>query len=186
MALSDRTKKFAIVITLKGIDYGELLEIGHKLECVLNAWNSPRWAFILHDMDINEYGEKKTPHYHLYMETEKVTRVSTIINQLAKRLELDTLAISCDKCNSTEGAIQYLIHLNDKDKYQYGLEEVKSNIEIDELSLIMSRPSHTFNADYILYEWEQSDYNLRVFINAIGIERYRLYRNTIRDLIGLR
>lgn len=186
MALSDRTKKFAIVISLKGIDYGELLEKGHDLEVVLNNWNCPRWAFILHDMDTNEYGEKKVNHYHVYLETQKVTRVSTIINQLAKRLNIDNLAISCDKCNSTEGAIQYLIHLNDKDKYQYGLEEVKSNIEPDELSLIMERPAHTFNADYIIYAWEESKGSLRVFINTVGIERYRLYRNTIRDLLGLR
>lgn len=191
MALSDRTKKINVVIGLKHLE-GDLMgqfDFRNEVRDMLIRWECPQFALILHDSDTKEDDDgnivPKFPHIHIYAELPKIKRLSTIINEISKWLKVDPFAVQIEKAVSMEGSVQYLIHKNDKDKYQYPIKEIVTNIDDEELALILARPAQTFNVDFILYAYENSR-NLSEFIKTIGIEKYRLYRNVIRDLCGLK
>ena len=89
----------------------------------LNALNTcKKYAYIFHDNDT------KTPHFHICCEFDNAKTMSSVI----KYLELD----SCSNVSlwNNKGALEYLIHLRQKDKYQYSSTLVKTknlNYEIE-------------------------------------------------------
>lgn len=104
-----QAKKFSLVvydkdILLNGIDYLKL--------------NKPliSYAYILHDKDINEDGNLKKIHYHLYLEFNN--RLSETI--LRKLFNTEIVQI----CKNTNYYISYFIHLYDIDKYQYDKNDI--------------------------------------------------------------
>lgn len=85
------------------------------LEKIKNEYD---YAAILHDKDVKEDGELKKPHYHVVLKF-KNPRWNTAL--------ADDLGITENyimKCDNFIKALQYLIHYNDLDKYQYSIEEV--------------------------------------------------------------
>ena len=183
MALSDRTQKVNFVISLKGMeDEGSKFEFKNLVYTALSSFNCPEFAFILHDLDTAEDGTLKTPHIHIYAKFQKVKRLGTFLNDLARALEINPLAISVEKCVSMESSVQYLIHKNDLEKYQYSMQEIVTNIPREELALLLDRPVEAFNVDFIIESWKASS-NQAEFVKRIGLERYRLYRNVIQDLV---
>lgn len=76
-------------------------------------------AFIYHDKDVD-----KKPHYHLlcFFPTQHS------LSAYAKKFEIEENNIQIIK--NKVGAIQYLIHKNNKDKYQYDINDICSNFDI--------------------------------------------------------
>lgn len=90
-------------------------------------------AFILHDKDtFTEEDQKKNPdykagtlkkaHYHVVLRFNQAVWSSAI----CKALEIEHTFI--EDCKRFENALQYLIHYNDQDKYQYSIDDVKGNL----------------------------------------------------------
>lgn len=80
------------------------------------------FAGILHDKDVYEDGENKgqlkKPHWHIVIKfTNAVWSVPT-----AKTLGIEPNYLQ--KCSSLDGAILYLVHEGNLDKYQYDQEDV--------------------------------------------------------------
>lgn len=82
------------------------------------------YASILHDKDVTEDGELKKPHWHVLLRF-KNSRWSTA---LCKELGIKENYI--EEVKKFNNALQYLIHYNDPDKYQYKIEDVKGNLAI--------------------------------------------------------
>lgn len=101
-------------------------------ECIDNLnkdYLIKKFAYILHDKDTIQENEIEVPkkiHYHLLLWFEDEMRPSTI----AKYFNVDYRLVK--KIQSENGALAYLIHFNNKDKYQYSPYDVI-----------------TFNFDYI-------------------------------------
>lgn len=84
-------------------------------------------AFMIHDKDVDDNGELKGLHAHLVIEAEHPCGKSTWINTLAVLFDVETDAISVEVCFSISLSLQYLIHMNDLNKYQYSIESIQTN-----------------------------------------------------------
>lgn len=89
---------------------------------VLNATHM-RWIESpLHDKDTNPDGTKKKPHWHIMLSadgpiTEK--RINQIIKPLNGPIP--------QKVGSSIGMVRYFIHLDNPEKYQYPMDEIKGH-----------------------------------------------------------
>ena len=81
------------------------------------------YAFILHDKDCDEDGVVKKAHWHVVLRFKNQNWNSSIAKDLG--IELNYI----QKVKNFDNALQYLIHYNDSDKYQYDLSEVKGNLK---------------------------------------------------------
>lgn len=73
-----------------------------------------RWAYAYHDLDKNDDGTWKEPHYHIIVHFENARSINA-----CKRDILSTQNVLGKEITSVMGAYQYLWHENDLDKYQY-------------------------------------------------------------------
>lgn len=74
-----------------------------------------KWAFIKHFPESNE----KKEHFHVILSFENATKKET----LAKKLGIQENYI--DEIKSFRTICRYLIHIDDEDKFQYSLDQVK-------------------------------------------------------------
>jgi hypothetical protein len=83
------------------------------------------YAMIVHDKDVNyETGETKKEHVHVVLEFKNARYVSG----LAKELNIDPNYIQV--CMSFDGALSYLIHFDEMEKYQYSIENVSGSLKV--------------------------------------------------------
>lgn len=80
-------------------------------------------AFIspLHDLDINATGEKKKPHYHVMFMYDGPRSAELV------RKDFESFkGVGCEKVNSVRGMARYLAHLDNPEKHQYSVDDVRS------------------------------------------------------------
>lgn len=82
------------------------------------------YAYILHDKDCDENGEIKKPHWHVVITVGNNACWNTSIAS-----ELGITPNYIEKCGRLDRALEYLIHYNDSDKYQYDVDEVQGNLK---------------------------------------------------------
>lgn len=73
----------------------------------------------LHDKDVNEDGEIKKPHWHILLSFEGPVTL--------KAVEKIALQLNCPeprKVGSGKGLVRYMIHKDNPEKYQYGIDEI--------------------------------------------------------------
>lgn len=88
----------------------------------------------LHDKDINATGEPKKPHYH-------VTICFSGVKSYDQVLEI-TKALNCpipQRCHNAKASVRYMAHLDNPDKAQYNVFDIKPHGGIDVSELL--RPS---------------------------------------------
>ena len=147
-----------------------------------------KYAFIKHDKDTYDDGTPKQVHYHIYIKTTSRVRLSTI----ASRLEVEDRFVEFVK--NTRSCLQYLIHKNNKNKYQYNISDVVTNInnissilldDMTDLDLFMLELNNA------IAEMEYcNDYNFRSIANYLiekGYASYVVkYATFIRYMLGRR
>ncbi len=93
------------------------------------------YAYILHDKDLDEVGNLKPAHWHILLKLKSPLNVNTIAN----RFGVPAQYIGKIKGKWQDG-LKYLIHENASDKYQYAVDEVKSNFDwVSVKSLVTGR-----------------------------------------------
>lgn len=85
-----------------------------------------KWCSAYHDKDVKEDTGEVKPHYHIQI----YGNIQKSLKSWAKHLEVDINKIEIIKYKKQ--AIQYLIHKNQKNKYQYEKEIIRSNFDIEE------------------------------------------------------
>lgn len=80
-------------------------------------------AFIspLHDRDVNPGGEPKKPHYHVVLMFEgkkSIPQVTEIFESIG--------GVGCEVVKSIRGYARYLCHLDNPEKAQYNIDDVRS------------------------------------------------------------
>lgn len=161
--------------------------VDKKLIEDLENWliaNTKQYAFILHDKDILEDGSMKTPHIHVVcnMNTTK-QRIATILNDLTKSLDISPLLVTIDKYSSFNASIQYLIHKNNEEKYQYDVKDIKTNIPSQELDLFMKyeTQSEELTAERLIDVVAKAKKRTDI-LREIGLFNYRINRAVIMDV----
>lgn len=109
-----RKRRWALTVFESATCYDSVLEI------LLKAKNLD-YAVILHDKDIDEQGKAKKPHYHIILDYTNPHYFSSLSSEFE--------GAHIEPVSKFEQAVQYLIHKNSPDKYQYKVEEVKTNNE---------------------------------------------------------
>lgn len=82
------------------------------------------YALIVHDKDTNENNELIKPHTHIVI---KFTNYKWL-NSLQKELDISINYI--EKSDSLESALLYLVHYNNKEKFQYSTNEVSGSLRL--------------------------------------------------------
>lgn len=75
----------------------------------------------LHDKDINPTGEPKKPHYHVLLTFDGVKSYQQV-EEITDSLQASKPIV----CNSTKGTVRYFAHLDNPEKYQYNIADIKS------------------------------------------------------------
>ena len=129
---------WACVVNLpEGEEYSSLsLQIlleNVKTHCVdlmtfREAFDWPRFAFvgIVHDIDVDMNGVSKTPHCHIVLHFEQGIGKTRALGFLACACAGDGPSIpfeciSADHVKNLNGAIRYLLHLDNPEKAQYAV-----------------------------------------------------------------
>lgn len=95
------------------------------MEALARIESSYDYAYVLHDKDvIEESGEIKKAHYHVVLISGKNAIWSSA---LAKELGIEVNYIQL--CRNVDRALEYLIHFNEEEKYQYSIEDVKGTLK---------------------------------------------------------
>lgn len=81
--------------------------------------NFKDYAYIVHDKDFNENGELKKEHIHFLVKFKNPRSIEGLANEIG----IKSNYIEDTKKDYKQG-LRYLIHLDDKDKYQYNINEV--------------------------------------------------------------
>lgn len=180
-ALTKAITKVSAVISFQNFNREYVEGVSGDLDKWLQEQTS-LYAYIIHDRDLLDDGcTFKTLHMHIVFQLSKKKRVSTIINALADIYAVSPLAVSVEQAFSIEGAIQYLVHKNQKEKYQYSVDDIHTDIQDDEMDMIMD--TTTIAADFdriksICYGAE----DLLEVIEKVGMSTYQHYRATILDI----
>lgn len=118
-----RTRNYATVIYTESASEN-WLEILESL--MVQTFISP-----YHDKDTNPGGEIKKPHYHVLMMYDSVKT-----KEQAKENFDKIGGVGCEIVNSTRGYARYLCHLDNPDKFQYDINDVRSLCGADYMSTI--------------------------------------------------
>lgn len=111
-----------------------------------NLPNIDKWAYILHDKDINSESKKVLPHYHVVFTFKKRIELSTlakIFGDNIQQFEIMTKRGTSAK-SSANNSFAYLIHAtaNSRDKFQYPTNNVIANFDfkkfVEEQNQILS------------------------------------------------
>lgn len=111
-AKSTRTRNFACVVYPdSAVD---------NWQDVLADQFVPSFISPLHSDDINPTGEKKKEHYHVMImfDSVKTTEQAKVIFDLIG-------GVGCEVVNSCRGYARYLCHLDNPEKAQYSIEDVR-------------------------------------------------------------
>lgn len=137
------------------------------------------YAFILHDRDVDEDGIIKYRHYHLVLKCNSRYAKDTIITDVAKNLGCNRSCIKCKAYNDVYSAVQYLIHANDKDKFQYNKGEIISND--DGATMVYLLGEFKIEIDDLIYIVAGAKSLTEVY-STIGIKNSKQYHWVIKDI----
>ena len=139
------------------------------------------YAFILHDKDINENGELKTPHYHIIIYLTHSYAKNTVIMDFVKGMEINKCIVSCKLGDIIESTI-YITHIGQKNKYHYSTLDIETN-DIHNLNNILSHQCFDglLSIDYLIELVIKSN-SISAVYSVLGLKDAKLYHSIIYDL----
>jgi hypothetical protein len=177
---------FCIVLQVRDDGFHREISIGHLNGALQNLVNDKyncraSYYMILHDKDKLENGESKEPHYHIVIEVPyaKRTRVKTMFNLIREYVECTENIISIDTCVDVCSSVQYLIHKNNPEKYQYDISEIFHNNE-SRLNYLMKDIGNLELLTGELLEIIEQETSYNAICKKIGIKNFSRYANIIR------
>uniref|UniRef100_A0AAU8B7J5 Replication protein n=1 Tax=Dulem virus 75 TaxID=3145786 RepID=A0AAU8B7J5_9VIRU len=133
--------------------------------------SAQRWAYILHDKDIEKDGSLKKAHYHILLEFVNPRSVSSVAKMLGIAENMVEIVYS------VEGSRLYLTHANAPDKTQYDVSEVVANYDLENVDKPLS-----FLA---LYDMCEKNETFKDFIEEISTYRIPQSLSTFNMLVSI-
>lgn len=142
-----------------------------------------RYALIVHDSDIKDDGTLKTPHIHVVIEAQKRARLGTTLIRLADDFGVNENQVSVQSYDDFAFEVQYLIHKNNPEKFQYDKTAIKSNLSDDDInSLLDQEVAPKLTIQDLLSICSSSRSRIEI-ASKLGLGNYTMYRNTINDIL---
>ncbi len=140
---------------------------------------------INHDKDITENGEIRKSHFHIVLKLKTKRTKNGLLKRLAQLLEIDKTRISARITKSQDLMIRYLIHLDNKDKYQYSPSEILTNRkDILNLAIKGEIEREDLTAENLILTVERFGGNKLKIMSEIGLKNYQRFRGAILDIIN--
>lgn len=114
--MADKQSRIFIGVLYPDSTTYDLQKVLSRLEDIFTDF-----AYITHDMDVDEMGTVKKAHIHWCGKRSSPAPLSTIANALA----IEENAI--EFCKNWKYSLRYLIHADHPDKYQYTPDKVTAN-----------------------------------------------------------
>lgn len=140
------------------------------------------WAFILHDKDLNDDGVLERSHYHIVLVLNDKLGKTSVQMGFVKALMINTNCVGVRKCLDVVKSTQYLIHQNDKDKFQYDLLDIWTNDVNEMMSILFNNvSSYEIDIDYLIKLTENCK-SLKQIYKQLGLIKSKEYRSLVIDL----
>lgn len=108
------------------------------------------YAYILHDNDFkDDTGELKKPHYHLILYFENARSIDSVCTELKIKNNYDV-------CDTKRNALEYLIHKNHKDKFQYNIDNVIGPLKNDLIKYLNNDVSYETDSVLMIFDYIDS------------------------------
>ena len=182
--LNQRSSNFCIVLNApKDRDFVDFYEF---FMTTLKGYNSNfNFYSILHDSDIKDDGELKTPHYHIVISFKNGfrTRCSTILNLF----DDDTrLCISIQLCVNLYSSIRYLIHLDNETKFQYSRDLISTNNKRMLLNYLEGNTElENLCASELICICKELEYSRMKILDYIGLNNFNKYYKVIELICNI-
>lgn len=178
--IDSQRREFAIVISDISRCHGNLKDL---LDYVNNR--GYEYFIIKHDKDIDSQGELIRPHWHIVISSIKRLRVKQVLNELSNCLITNLENIQIQEVLEHSASVQYLIHKNNLEKYQYSINDIITNS--DNLIAIMNETIANIHVstDWLIDNIIGNSMTRLELIKAIGIGAYTHYRPVINDLYNI-
>lgn len=113
-----------------GVLYPDSESYDYYQVCLLIKAYFQKWAFVVHDADINQDGTPKKTHVHWYGSclTDAGKASPRPLSSVAAALGLKENEIEYAK--SEKASIRYLVHADDDDKAQYPISSIDANFSL--------------------------------------------------------
>lgn len=132
-----------------------------------------KYAFILHDKDINVDGTPKKPHIHLLLHFGTAFDTDNLLKWF-QHVELKDNQIEKIKTNWVS-ALEYLTHMNDDTKYQYDLQDITSNFNIEKE---LAEKKRTNNARKLIEQYSNLEIGFKkMYTQLSASDKIKLNRN---------
>lgn len=136
---------------------------------------------IVHDKYIPETEGEETWHFHFVIKTVDRKRVKTVINDLAKALEINENLVTVSNVKNWCKACRYLLHLDNPEKYRYRLEAVTTS-DLDKYEAYINYVDNgALTVAKLINYCEGSDSLIEVFLK-MGLTNARNYRGLTVDI----
>lgn len=162
----DNGNDIGFALTMKDI-YDELCKDGYL------------FAYIFHDKDIDNNGVLKRRHLHLVFECPTRRRLSYYIRHLSSMFGVESSQVQVEVSNNFDWDIQYLLHKNNADKYQYDLCDIVTNMPYNELQERLTTVVHKEITAKGIFDIVKSCRTKSSVIFKLGIGNANIYKNII-------
>lgn len=140
--------------------------------------NTTYWA-IIHDMDTDENGVIKRPHIHLVLETRSRHTCLGIVRAIADNFAICNERISVRETKNQNGAIRYLMHLDDFEKTPYPPFDVYTNNQ-EALNYAICSTEQELTWETLKKAIKGSKTKVQL-IEKIGLKNYTRYSRVIDE-----
>ena len=139
---------------------------------ILSEQFVPTFISPLHDMDKNPTGEDKKPHWHVMVMFEgkkSLEQVEEIFNLIG--------GVGVEKVNSLRGYARYLCHLDNPEKHQYFVEDVRTLCGADYTGAIgLVTDKYKAIGEMIDFCIEHDIYSYSQLLEYCRVERFDWFR----------
>lgn len=125
MELNDRINCFQLVLYKNSdtLDFDKIFNIISS-----NEFYSCKYYCCCHNKDVDKKGELKKEHYHLLVKLDNAISINNIIKLLDNEPNIQNAIVNnLSVVRSFKGAVRYLIHYDNNDKFRYNLKDIITN-----------------------------------------------------------
>lgn len=111
-------------------------------ELIENIVENYDYYLMLHNYDVDEFGELIKPHYHCIIRFENTKSPSVLASELGVKIE------RIEFVRNLTGMVRYLVHADNPKKYQYDRRNIQTNCKIEHF--FVNRSDESIQAGLII------------------------------------
>lgn len=143
-----------------------------------------RLSSMIHDSDIDDNGELKPIHLHIVVRSQKVLRISTMLDRLGFPFEIFDIKvqgneislppiISAEVGKNEVGLTRYLFHLDNPEKAQYCTFDFFSSTNEEFVNYCLTLKNYDIFSVQQLFDIAEKSKTYREFISQFPIDYFR-------------